>query len=179
MLCAAVAYAHVSLNTCCFDNSKRPQMTLPLISHACSSDCWLCCEMRARPNIAAFVCPHHLIWFCDRVCAGMAVSGDCSLLVTISRDQSVKVFDVAGFDMVLMLKLKFVPAAAEWIYRVCACRCLPTLPSLTAHWSGSADFLSETTKADILLGSRTSTQAAFVNAKLRPTVHTLHSLSNW
>lgn len=48
----------------------------------------------------------------------MAVSNDGSLLVTISRDQSVKVFDVPGFDMVLMLKLPFVPAAAEWIFRV-------------------------------------------------------------
>jgi hypothetical protein len=49
---------------------------------------------------------------------GMAVSNDGSLLVTISRDQSVKVFDVPGFDMVLMLKLPFVPKAAEWIFRV-------------------------------------------------------------
>lgn len=56
---------------------------------------------------------------------GMAISGDCSLLVTVSRDQSVKVFDVAGFDMVLMLKLNFVPAAAEWIYRVRTIRCRP------------------------------------------------------
>jgi peptidylprolyl isomerase domain and WD repeat-containing protein 1 len=48
---------------------------------------------------------------------GMAVSNDGALLVTISRDQSVKVFDVPGFDMVLMLKLPFVPAAAEWIFR--------------------------------------------------------------
>ena len=50
--------------------------------------------------------------------AGMAVSNDGSLLVTISRDHSVKVFDVAGFDMVLMLRLPFVPRTAEWIYRV-------------------------------------------------------------
>lgn len=71
---------------------------------------------------------------CCRVRAGMVVSGDCSLLVTISRDQSVKVFDVAGFDMVLMLKLKFVPAAAEWIYRVCACCCLPTWHFQSGHW---------------------------------------------
>lgn len=48
---------------------------------------------------------------------GMAVSNDGSLLVTISEDQSAKVFDIAGFDMVLMLKLGFVPAGAEWIYR--------------------------------------------------------------
>lgn len=48
---------------------------------------------------------------------GMAVSHDSSLLVTISRDQSVKVFDVPAFDMVLMLKVPFVPKAAEWIFR--------------------------------------------------------------
>lgn len=48
----------------------------------------------------------------------MAVSNDGSFLVTISRDQSVKVFDVAAFDMVLMLRLPFVPKAAEWIFRV-------------------------------------------------------------
>ncbi len=52
--------------------------------------------------------------------AGMAVSNDGSFLVTISRDQSVKVFDVAAFDMVLMLRLPFVPKAAEWIFRVCS-----------------------------------------------------------
>jgi hypothetical protein len=57
---------------------------------------------------------------CDAV-TGMAVSNDGALLVTISRDQSVKVFDVPGFDMVLMLKLPFVPAAAEWIFRVRFC----------------------------------------------------------
>jgi hypothetical protein len=57
---------------------------------------------------------------CDTL-TGMAVSNDGALLVTISRDQSVKVFDVPGFDMVLMLKLPFVPAAAEWIFRVRLC----------------------------------------------------------
>ena len=48
----------------------------------------------------------------------MAVSNDGTLLVTISHDQSVKVFDVLNFDMMLMLKLPFVPSCAEWVYRV-------------------------------------------------------------
>lgn len=52
------------------------------------------------------------------VLAGMAVSNDGTLLVTISHDQSVKVFDVLNFDMMLMLKLPFVPSCAEWVYRV-------------------------------------------------------------
>ena len=48
----------------------------------------------------------------------MAVSNDGTLLVTISHDQSVKVFDVLNFDMMLMLVLPFVPSCADWVYRV-------------------------------------------------------------
>ena len=48
----------------------------------------------------------------------MAVSNDGTLLVTISHDQSVKVFDVLNFDMMLMLQRPFVPSCAEWVYRV-------------------------------------------------------------
>ncbi len=51
-------------------------------------------------------------------CAGMAVSNDGTLLVTFSHDQSMKIFDVVNFDMMHMLQLPFVPAAAEWVYRV-------------------------------------------------------------
>ena len=51
-------------------------------------------------------------------CAGMAVSNDGTLLVTFSHDQSVKIFDIVNFDMMHMLQLPFVPAAAEWVYRV-------------------------------------------------------------
>ena len=46
---------------------------------------------------------------------GLAVSHDSALLVSISHDKSVKVFDVASFDMMAMLRLPFVPACAEWI----------------------------------------------------------------
>ncbi len=48
----------------------------------------------------------------------MAVSNDGTLLVTFSSDQSMKIFDVVNFDMMHMLQLPFVPAAAEWVYRV-------------------------------------------------------------
>ncbi|KAK9833523.1 hypothetical protein WJX81_001231 [Elliptochloris bilobata] len=46
---------------------------------------------------------------------GLAVSHDSALLVSISTDKSVKVFDVASFDMMAMLRLPFVPACAEWV----------------------------------------------------------------
>jgi WD40 repeat protein len=49
---------------------------------------------------------------------GMAVSHDGSLLATVSRDGTAKVFDILTFDMVLMLKLDFVPSVCEWMYRV-------------------------------------------------------------
>lgn len=45
------------------------------------------------------------------------MSHDSSLLVSISHDKSVKVFDVASFDMMAMLRLPFVPACAEWIFK--------------------------------------------------------------
>jgi hypothetical protein len=53
-----------------------------------------------------------------RMGAGMAVSNDGTLLVTISHDKSVKIFDVVNFDMMSMLVLPFVPQTAEWIYKV-------------------------------------------------------------
>ena len=46
------------------------------------------------------------------------MSNDGTLLVTISHDQSMKIFDVVNFDMMQMMQLPFVPAAAEWVYRV-------------------------------------------------------------
>ena len=46
------------------------------------------------------------------------MSNDGTLLVTFSHDQSMKIFDVINFDMMHMLQLPFVPAAAEWVYRV-------------------------------------------------------------
>ena len=104
---------------------------------ACMScSCWLkaCVHLQCALHCAAAMCNT-----CDAV-TGMAVSNDGSLLVTISRDQSAKVFDVPGFDMVLMLKLPFVPAAAEWIFRVRFCVLwavklrLQRLSSITSAW---------------------------------------------
>lgn len=62
---------------------------------------------------------------------GLAVSHDSSLLVSISHDKSVKVFDVASFDMMAMLRLPFVPACAEWIFKARLRRfaCLPAAVS--------------------------------------------------
>lgn len=56
--------------------------------------------------------------------AGLSVSPDGSLLVSISDDKSIKVFDVANIDMMVMLRLSFVPSAAEWNFRVSCCRSL-------------------------------------------------------
>ncbi|XP_071454294.1 peptidylprolyl isomerase domain and WD repeat-containing protein 1 [Hetaerina americana] len=39
-----------------------------------------------------------------------------SLLVTISNDKSLKVFDVINFDMINMMKLDYIPRCAEWIH---------------------------------------------------------------
>ena len=52
------------------------------------------------------------------IVAGMAVSSDASLLASISLDRSVKVFDVRTLDMMAMLRLPFVPACVEWIFKV-------------------------------------------------------------
>ena len=50
--------------------------------------------------------------------AGLAVSHDSSLLVSLSVDKTVKVYDVHTYDMIAMLRLPFAPACAEWIYKV-------------------------------------------------------------
>lgn len=55
---------------------------------------------------------------CEAFTAGLAVSSDGTLLVSISNDKSIKVFDVANIDMMAMLRLPYVPACAEWVYRV-------------------------------------------------------------
>lgn len=47
---------------------------------------------------------------------GLAVSSDGTLCASISTDNSVKVFDVASFDMIAMLRLSFVPNAVEWCF---------------------------------------------------------------
>ncbi|WIA40575.1 hypothetical protein OEZ86_013916 [Tetradesmus obliquus] len=48
---------------------------------------------------------------------GLAASHDGSLCVSISRDRSVKVYDVLGFDMIMMMKLPYTPGTAEWIFK--------------------------------------------------------------
>jgi len=48
---------------------------------------------------------------------GLFVSHDNLWCASISKDRSVKVFDVVNFDLVVMLKLHFVPETAEWIFR--------------------------------------------------------------
>jgi hypothetical protein len=49
---------------------------------------------------------------------GLAASDDGALCVSISRDGTVKVFDVLTFDMIVMMKLPYVPGVAEWLVKV-------------------------------------------------------------
>lgn len=48
---------------------------------------------------------------------GLAVSLDGSLCASISTDKTVKVFDVATFDMIAMIRLAYVPGCVEWTYQ--------------------------------------------------------------
>jgi peptidylprolyl isomerase domain and WD repeat-containing protein 1 len=48
---------------------------------------------------------------------GLAVSGDGTLCASISTDRTAKVFDVASFDMIAMLRLPWVPGCVEWCFR--------------------------------------------------------------
>ncbi|KAM0946161.1 putative peptidylprolyl isomerase transcription factor WD40-like family [Dioscorea sansibarensis] len=48
---------------------------------------------------------------------GLAVSSDGLLCCTISNDQSVKIYDVVNYDMMVMMRLPFVPGAVEWVYK--------------------------------------------------------------
>ena len=59
-----------------------------------------------------------IVYSLNIIVAGMAVSSDASLLASISLDRSVKVFDVRTLDMMAMLRLPFVPACVEWIFKV-------------------------------------------------------------
>lgn len=47
----------------------------------------------------------------------MQVSVDGLLCCTISSDRSVKIYDVVNYDMMVMIRLPFVPGAVEWVYR--------------------------------------------------------------
>ena len=48
----------------------------------------------------------------------LQVSVDGLLCCTISNDQSVKVYDVVNFDMMVMLRLPYIPGAVEWVYKL-------------------------------------------------------------
>ncbi|PKA66866.1 Peptidyl-prolyl cis-trans isomerase CYP20-2, chloroplastic [Apostasia shenzhenica] len=48
---------------------------------------------------------------------GLAVSVDGLFCCTISNDQSVKVYDVVNYDMMLMMRLPYIPGAIEWVYK--------------------------------------------------------------
>ncbi|GMH11120.1 hypothetical protein Nepgr_012961 [Nepenthes gracilis] len=48
---------------------------------------------------------------------GLAVSVDGLFCCTISHDQSVKIYDVVNFDMMVMIRIPFVPGAVEWVYK--------------------------------------------------------------
>ena len=47
---------------------------------------------------------------------GMDISGDGSLLATISVDKTMKIFDVPTFDMIAIVRLDVVPGCVTWIY---------------------------------------------------------------
>ncbi|XP_057955576.1 peptidyl-prolyl cis-trans isomerase CYP71 [Malania oleifera] len=48
---------------------------------------------------------------------GLAVSVDGLLCCTISNDHSVKIYDVVNYDMMVMIRLPFVPGTIEWVYK--------------------------------------------------------------
>ncbi|GLT63846.1 hypothetical protein SLA2020_363790 [Shorea laevis] len=48
---------------------------------------------------------------------GLAVSADGLLCCTISIDHSVKIYDVVNYDMMVMLRLPYIPGAVEWVYK--------------------------------------------------------------
>ncbi|KHN21445.1 peptidyl-prolyl cis-trans isomerase CYP71 isoform X1 [Glycine soja] len=48
---------------------------------------------------------------------GLAVSIDGLLCCTISNDRSVKIYDVVNFDMMVMIRLPYIPGAVDWVYK--------------------------------------------------------------
>ncbi|CAL8999888.1 unnamed protein product [Prunus brigantina] len=48
---------------------------------------------------------------------GLAVSVDGLLCCTISSDHSVKIYDVVNYDMMVMIRTRFVPGAVDWVYK--------------------------------------------------------------
>ncbi|KAJ0020764.1 hypothetical protein Pint_31942 [Pistacia integerrima] len=47
----------------------------------------------------------------------LIVSVDGLLCCTISSDRSVKIYDVVNYDMMVMIRLPFIPGAVEWVYK--------------------------------------------------------------
>lgn len=47
----------------------------------------------------------------------MQVSVDGLLCCTISNDHAVKIYDVVNYDMIVMIRLPFVPGAVEWVFK--------------------------------------------------------------
>lgn len=50
-------------------------------------------------------------------CSAMQVSVDGLLCCTISSDHSVKIYDVVNYDMMVMIRTRFVPGAVDWVYK--------------------------------------------------------------
>ena len=49
--------------------------------------------------------------------SAMQVSADGLLCCTISNDVAVKIYDVVNYDMMVMIRLSFIPGAVEWVYK--------------------------------------------------------------
>lgn len=46
----------------------------------------------------------------------MAIEVTNKLLASVSADKTLKIFDIVNFDMINMIKLKFIPSKCVWIY---------------------------------------------------------------
>ncbi|CAD7694703.1 unnamed protein product [Ostreobium quekettii] len=49
---------------------------------------------------------------------GLSVSHDGTLCCSISTDRAVKVYDIVSFDMVVMVRLDYMPGCAEWVFKM-------------------------------------------------------------
>ena len=49
-------------------------------------------------------------------CSSMQVSSDGILCCKISSYRSVKVYDVVNYDMMVMIRIPYVPGSVEWVY---------------------------------------------------------------
>lgn len=48
---------------------------------------------------------------------GLAVSADGLLCCTISNDRAAKIYDVVNYDMMVMIRLPFIPGTIEWVFK--------------------------------------------------------------